>query len=104
MIDWILPALFFLLKALAAYLLYQKFIKMCYLRWLYVRRGVIFMSKIPRPFIGDIGGFVKRSTAQPDRSHLTSVLRERFPGKVPGCVGMFWPHGLMLIISDPDYV
>ena len=104
MIDWILPAFIFLLKVLAAYLFYHRFLKMCYLRWLYGRRGVVFMSMIPKPFVGDTQEFVKRSFARPEHSHLTGVLRDRFPEKVPGCVGMFWPHGLMLIISDPDYV
>ena len=104
MIDTILQALFFLLKVLAAYLVYQKFIKMCYLRWLYGRRGVTFMTTIPRPVIGDIGEFVKRTLARPDRTHFAGILREAFPEKVPPCLGMFWTHGLVLIISDPDYV
>ena len=57
----------FLLKVLAAYIVYDRFLKLCYIRWLYGRRGVTFMSLIPRPFIGDYFEFVRRVMAQPDR-------------------------------------
>ena len=49
-----------LLKLLGAYLLYQRLIRMCYLRWLYGQRGVSFMSTIPIPLVGDIYELVKR--------------------------------------------
>ena len=31
-------------------------------------------------------------------------MRERFDEKIPPCVGMHWPHGVELIISDADYI
>ena len=102
--DEIIAILTLLLKLLAVYLLYHRFIKMCYLRWLYGKRGVTFMCTIPKPFIGDVFEFVRRIFAQPDRSHLADIITESFPEQVPPCIGMFWPHGMMLIISDADYV
>lgn len=104
MIDKILSCAFFLVKILAAYLFYQRFVKMCYLRWFYGKRGVKFISTIPLPFIGDILEFVKRVDAVPDRPHFTNYLYETFPEQLPPCIGMYWPHGLTLIITDPDYV
>ena len=77
---------------------------MWYLRWLYGKRGVTFMCTIPLPLIGDVGEFAKRAKAQPDRPHFTKYIREFFNEKVPPCIGMFWPHGLELLISDPDYL
>ena len=53
MIDLVFNAAIFILKVVAAYLFYSRFLKNCYLRVLYGRRGVVFMSTIPKPFIGD---------------------------------------------------
>ena len=105
MFDLIQGISYFLLKALLAYLFYKRFVKMCYLRWLYGRRGVAFLCTVPKPIIGDIVPFVKRVKAAPDRPHLTQFLIDSFPGRAtPPCIGMFWPHGLELLISDPDYL
>ena len=93
-----------LIKALGVYLFYKRFVKMCYLRWLYGRRGVGFMCTVPIPILGDIVGYVRRVIAVPDRSHITKFFEDSFPEKIPGCIGMFWPHGLQLIITDADYL
>jgi cytochrome P450 len=71
LISFLLDAVVFLLKVLAAYIVYDRFIKLCYLRWLYGKRGVAFMSIIPLPFVGDGLEFVKRVLAAPDRPHMT---------------------------------
>ena len=70
LLDWITTVSFWLLLALVLYLLYDRFIKMCYLRWLYGNRNVAFMSTIPKPFIGDMWDFVKRISKEPDRPHM----------------------------------
>ena len=94
----------FTLKITAAYLFYNRFLKMCYLRWVYGQRGVSFMSTIPKPFIGDTLEFAIRANAQPDRPHIGNIFSEIYGDKTPPSVGMFWPHGMELIVSDPDYV
>ena len=78
LLEWIITVSVWLLKALGLYLLYERFIKMCYLRWLYGNRGVAFMSTIPIPFIGDLLGFVMRMFKEPDRPHMQYMLREAF--------------------------
>ena len=94
-----------ILLVVLAYLFYVKIIKVWYVRWLYRNRGITFMSKFPVPFIGDVSEFVKRVNAQPDRPHLTKWLQEVYKDeKYPPCIGMFWPHGLELVITDHDYL
>ena len=61
------------------------------------------MSNIPIPFMGDALEFVKRVKAEPDRAQLTRLMFDFFPDEVPSCIGMFWPHGLELLIADPVY-
>ena len=63
------------------------------------------MSTIPIPFIGDIGVLVPRIMAEPDKAQMTRFMQEQYPDEkgVPSCVGMFWPHGLELLMIDPDY-
>ena len=78
LINWVIHVTGWLLSALGLYLLYERFIKMCYLRWLYGNRGVAFMSTIPIPFIGDLLDFVNRITKEPDRPHMQYMLREAF--------------------------
>ena len=62
------------------------------------------MSKLPVPFLGDIGEFAKRAEATPNRPVIMKYFREFFDEKIPPCFGMFWPHGLELMITDPEYV
>ena len=93
-----------LLKILAVYLLYEKFLKQVYLRVLYGQRGVTFMSKVPIPFAGDTLELVKRINEEPDRPHITQLLHDKYGEQTPPCIGMYWPHGLMLLIQDPDYL
>lgn len=57
----LVSAVTLLLKVLAAYLLYDRFLKLCYIRWFYGRRGMTFMTVIPRPFVGDYYEFVRRA-------------------------------------------
>ena len=95
--------LFSALKLLMAYMVYQKFLKLCYLRVLYGRRGLTFMSTIPIPFIGDTMELFKRSLEKPDRPHLTAIFHERYGYQTPPAVGMYMPHGLNIMIQDPDY-
>ena len=93
-----------LLRALGIYLLYTRVLKMWYLRYLYGYRGVSFMCKIPKPIVGDTLELAKRTEAEPDRPHVLKVLYDQFDNEIPPCIGMFWPHGMMLMINDPDYV
>ena len=104
MIKICFEILILLLKFLGAYLLYERVLRRFYLRWLYGRRGVTFFSKVPIPFVGDIGDLIKRVNEQPDRPHITALFHEKFGYEAPGCIGMFWPHNMELIISDPDYL
>ena len=62
------------------------------------------MSKLPVPFLGDIGEFAKRAQETPNRPVIMKYFREFFNEKIPSVFGMFWPHGLELMICDPDYV
>ena len=96
-------AFWYIIKAVIAYLIYDRFLRLYYLRWLYGRRGVKFMSVVPLPFVGDALGFIKRSLAEPDRPHMTKWFRESFDA-VPSCIGTFKPTGLQLIITDADYL
>ena len=66
----------YFLKLVAIYLFYKRFVKMCYIRWLYGTRGVTFMSRVPIPFLGDTFEFVKRVAAEPNRPHINNVLWE----------------------------
>ena len=100
----ILTVLGYLLKAVVVYLFYKRFVKMCYLRWLYGSRGVTFMSTVPIPFIGDLQELVKRVNAHPNRPHFNNILWEQYGDSPPPAIGMYWPHNLELIITDPDYV
>ena len=93
-----------LLKALVIYLIYDRILKYWYLRFLYGRRGVSFMSVIPLPIHGDILEWSKRVEAEPDRPQLTKWLREFYNNKVPSCIGIFKPTGLQLVFTDPDYL
>ena len=93
-----------LLKVLAAYLIYDRFLKWVYLRLLYGKRGVTFMSVVPLPIIGDMLGFIKRVLAIPDRPHFTQWVRDSFQEDVPPCIGVFKPNGLQLIFTDADYL
>lgn len=72
----LLSVLGFCLKAIALYLFYKRFLKMCYLRWRYGNRGVTFMCTVPIPFIGDCLEMVKRVTAQPNRPHMNKLMWE----------------------------
>lgn len=62
------------------------------------------MSTIPIPFAGDTIELIKRVTRQPDQGHITAFMHDHFGYEAPGCIGMFWPHNMELIISDPDYL
>ena len=99
----ILSVFGYLLLAVLAYLFYKRFVKMCYLRWLYGSRGVPFMSTIPRPFIGDMAELVRRIMAEPDRPPLNKLFWEHFGDACPPAVGWFRPHNMELAICDPDY-
>lgn len=61
-------ALVLLLEALVVYLFYQRFLKMCYLRWFYSRQGVAFMSPFPKPFVGDALELARRIAADPHQA------------------------------------
>lgn len=104
MMSVVLSASLLLLKVLAAYLVYMRVLKMCYLRILYGLRGVAFVSNVPKPFVGDALEIARRVLEEPDRPHFTTYLREVFPEKMPPCVGLFWMNSLQLLITDPDYV
>ena len=67
-------------KVLIIYLIYDRFLKWWYLRLLYARRGVTFVSKVPTPIVGDYLEFVRRVLAEPDRPQFTKWLREVFNG------------------------
>ena len=55
--------------------------------------------------IGDTGELFKRALKEPHIEHMQKFVSDSFPGdKTPPCVGMFWPHGLELLITDADYV
>ena len=85
-------------------MLYTRVLKMWYLRILYGSRGVGFMCTVPLPCVGDTLELGERCKAEPDRPLIYEFLREKFDNKIPGCIGMFWPHGLELMIQDPDYL
>ena len=67
------------LGVLAVYLLYQRVLKMWYLRWFYGRQGVVFLSTIPIPFVGDALEIGKRVEAEPDRAFMTKLFFDHFP-------------------------
>ena len=71
-------ALLLLLKVFGVYMLYTRALRNLYLRWLYGKRGVKFLSTIPRPIIGDIVELAARADATPDRSVLPTYIREKF--------------------------
>ena len=75
----IYEASMYLLGVLAVYLLYQRVLKMWYLKWFYGKQGVVFLSTIPIPFIGDVSEFVKRVEGEPDRAQLTNLMFDYFP-------------------------
>lgn len=62
------------------------------------------MSTVPIPFVGDIYEFARRVENEPNRTHMNNILWEHFGDSPPPAIGMFWPHGLELVITDPDYV
>ena len=68
-----------LLGVLAVYLLYQRVLKMWYLKWYYGKQGVVFISTLPIPFIGDVMEFVKRVYETPDRAQLKNLMFDYFP-------------------------
>ena len=78
----------FALKTLLAYLFLQRFIKPCYIKWKYSRRGVAFWSSVPKPFIGDTLEFANRVGERPDWPHFFNLVRERFGEEIPPCFGM----------------
>ena len=60
-----------LVKLLAVYLVYDRFLKWWYMRILYGIRGATFMCTVPLPIIGDNLEFVKRVLKTPNRPHFT---------------------------------